>query len=174
MATQTPTMPFGTDEPPHHTPVSDAFPSLFGAVAALIISERDLDDISYSQDPAYGAWLRDAELDQERLTDALHRFHALPDTIPADRPLRRMALLVDTMLGHEDPGGARTLHREMQIAFFNKFQVSGTSATAMHRNGMLIKARHFVTALVRLPLFDTTPEAICDDHPLEESGIFAC
>lgn len=173
MADQTLTTPFGADEPPHHTPMSDAFPALFGAVAAMITSERDLDDIGHSQDPAYAAWLREAELDQERLTDALRHFHALPCAIPADRPLQRMARLVDAILGHEEPGGARDLHCAMQIKFFGSFQVQGIGATALHRNSMLIQARHLVAALVALPLFDGAPELVCDDHP-DDAFDIAC
>lgn len=159
------------NEAPPETPKAAAFPSLLASVLNVITAERDLADISYSQDPAYSAWLREAELAQDSLTDALRHFHALPLVIPADRPLQRMATLVDTMLGHEDPGGARQLHRKMQMAFFTSFQVQGIGTVAMRHNGMLIQARHLVAALAALPLFDATHDAIDDAHSTDSWDI---
>lgn len=154
MANQTPITPFQANEVPRETAVSRAFPALMRSVAHLIGAERDLDDISYSQDPAYSAWMRDAEVAQETLTTRLSAFHALPVAAPEDRPLQRMAYLLDGMLGHEEPGGARRLHKQMQIRFFTLFQVQGIGASALHRNAMLNTAYHLVTALAALPLFD--------------------
>lgn len=167
MATKTPNMPFGTDEAPHETLQSRAFPGLLGALLGFISAERDLEDINYSQDPAFHAWLKDAELAHERLTDTLRAFHALPYTIPEDRPLQRMARLIDAMLGHEEPGGARRLCREMRVTFFSRFQLHGIGPTALHRNALLAQARHLVAALAALPLFDGAPEAAPDELPPE-------
>lgn len=170
MTTQFSTMAFAPNEVPPQTPKSIAFIDLMASVANLIGAERDLEDVSYSQDPAYFAWMRDAELAHERVTDTLRHFHALPNVCPQDRPLDRMAHLIDTMLGHEEPGGARKLHRLMQMSFFTKFQISGIDATAMHRNAMLIQARHLATALVALPLFDGTSESDQADSSSDDWG----
>ncbi len=168
MTTQFSTTAFAPNEVPPQTPKTIAFVSLMASVANLIGAERDLEDVSYSQDPAYFAWMRDAELAHERVTDSLRHFHAIPIDCPQDRPLDRMAQLIDAMLGHEEPGGARKLHRLMQMSFFTKFQISGIEATAMHRNAMLIQARHLATALAALPLFDGASEAYQDDSPSED------
>jgi hypothetical protein len=81
-----------------------------------------------------------------------------------------MAQLIDDMLGQEEPGEARKLLRLMQMSFFTKFQIPGIGATAMHRNAMLIQARHLATALAALPLFDGTSEADQDDSPSDGWG----
>lgn len=163
MATKTPNMPFGTDEPPHETPMSRAFPALLTAVRDLIIAEREFGEVNYSFDPAFADWLTDTERTHERLTDTLRAFHALPYTIPEDRPLQRMARLIDAMLGHEEPGGARQLCREMRVTFFSRFHLHGIGPTALHRNALLAQARHLVAALAALPLFDGAPEAVEDE-----------
>jgi hypothetical protein len=163
MAKHTPITPFSAHKEHRVTPASLAFPSFLFTAVDFVIAERDLDDVSHSQDPAYSVWLRDAELAQERLTGNLRDFLALPRLIPEDQPLFRTAQLIDAMLGCEELGGARRLHSAMQFAFFTRFQVAGICPTAMHRNAMLIQARHVITALVALPLFDSAPDVLDDD-----------
>ncbi|MFA8384188.1 MAG: hypothetical protein ACEPO2_01075 [Pelagibaca sp.] len=158
MTTHFSTTVFTANEAPLETPKARAFPKLLGALSALIEAERDLEDTSYSQDPAYAAWMREAEVAHEHLTETLRHFNGLPNINLADRPLERMALLIDAMLGHEEPGGARKLQLRMHLTFFRDFQVSGISATAMQRNAILIQACHLVTALGALPLFDGIAE----------------
>ncbi len=167
MANQTPITPFSALKEQRATPASLAFPSLLIGAVDFVHAERDLDDVGHSQDPAYGIWLRDAELAQERLTKSLGDFLALPQVIVEDRPLFRTAQLIDAMLGCEEPSGARKLNSTMQFAFFREFQVSGICPTAMHRNAMLIQARHVITALVALPLFDFTPDVTGKDPDLD-------
>ncbi|HRK65962.1 MAG TPA: hypothetical protein PKY73_00305 [Hyphomonas sp.] len=172
MAIHTVITPLAANEAPRETIASSAFSALLQAQSAFVRAERDLEDIGHSQDPAYDFWLRDAELAQEVLTRALHHFHALPLEVPEDRPLRRMALLIDAMLGNEEPGDARCLHRKMQLAFFAQFQAQGIGATAMHRNSLLIQARHLTSAMVALPLFDGTDVSDPDAEPGMAVGLF--
>lgn len=167
--TNTPPNPL---EAPRETDLSRAFQQLLGSLIIFIRAERDLDDISYSQDPAYSAWMRDAELAQENLTTRLRVFHALPGAIHEDRPLRRMAYLIDSMLGNEEPSGARWLHWQMKAHFFKMFQAPGIGASALHRNAMLNTAYHLVTALAALPLFDlSSPDEHADTTSLDEGDM---
>jgi len=168
MAIQTPITPFHPNEVARETLVSVAFPALMVAVGDLIVAERDLADVSYSQDPAYSEWMRDAELAHERLTDALRAFHSLRLEVPDDRPLMCMAHMIDAMLGHEEPQGARRLLHHMNLVFFTKLQVPGIGATAFHRNGLLIQARSLVIELVALPLFDGAADNIHEPVVPEE------
>ncbi len=162
MTKQTPIMPDLGHEALRETAISVAFRNVLSTMHAFIDAERDLEDIAYSQDPAYSAWAADTEQAYENLADALAGVHCLPVDLREDLPLKRMARLADAMIGHEEPGGARAMHGEMQMAFFSRFQASGLSQTAMHRNGLLIHARHLVSAMISLPLFDCTPV----DEPL--------
>lgn len=154
MAIHTVITTMAANEAPRETVMSRAFAGFLPALAEFVQAERDYEDVAHSQDPAYRIWQRDAELAQERLTGSIRRFNTLQQEIPEDRPLRRFVTLVDTMLGDEEPGHAKRLHRKMQIAFFAEFQVPGIGATAMHRNALLVQARHLVSAMAALPLFD--------------------
>lgn len=175
MTEQTPIMPDLGHEAPCETAISTAFRNVISAMHAFIDAERDLEDIAYSQDPAYAVWAADTERAFENLADALATVHCQPLTIREDIPLKRMARLADAMIGHEEPGGARALHAEMQVAFFTRLQASGLSQTAMHRNGLLIHARHLVAAMISLPLFDCTPvdEPLAVDSQADEL-VFDC
>lgn len=153
--------PGPANEAARETTMSQAFATLLQAQAAFVQAERDYEDVCQSRDPAYRMWERDAELAQERLTTALRQFHAISPELPEDRPLQRMAVLIDAMLGDEEPGGARRLHRQMLVCFFTKLQAHGIGPTAMHRNTLLIQARHLTSAMVALPLFDSADADDC-------------
>ena len=168
MTNQTPITAFGPHKAPHQTAASRAFPFLLTLITDFIIAERDLEDVGQSQDPAYSLWLRDADRAQTRLTNGLRHFHALPKLALADQPLFRTALIIDAMLNCEELGGARRLHHEMHFSFFSQFQVPGIGVTAMQRNAMLIQARHLMTAMVALPLFDSAPEVLDDTRVSDE------
>lgn len=154
MAIHSTITPSGTFEAPRNTEMSRAFTQILQAQASFILAERDLEDVGHSQDPAYESWLRDAQCAQEHLTGSIRLFHALPLEAVEDRPLQRMATLIDTMLSNDEPGGARRLHRDMQVAFFAKYQTRGLGATAMHRNALLLHCLHLTSAMVALPIFD--------------------
>ena len=144
----------GAFEAPHETPMSRAFFKMLQAQTNFIVAERDLDDVGHSQDPAYDKWLHEAECAQEHLTTCLGEICALTPGLAEDRPLLRMAVLIDTMLGNGEPGGARRLLREMQAAFFSKYQTRGLGPSAMHRNALLLHCLHLTSAMIALPLFD--------------------
>lgn len=149
-------------EAPLATPVSSAF-------AALIPDEIEFAEVNFCFDRAFQDWLRDTELAHEQLTTELDHFHTLPRVIPEDRPLQEFAQLLDAAIGHEEPGGARQLCRELHFAFFSRFQIAGIGPTAMHHNRMLLEARHLMTALVALPLFDGA--VIEDDDEDPDAGL---
>lgn len=173
MATHSPITAGVPGEPPRETPMSQAFPALLTALRDLIIAEHEFGEVDYSFDPAFKDWLTDTERTHEQLTDGLRHFHALSYDIPEDRPLQHMAWLIDAMLGHEEPGGARQLCRQMMLSFFTRFQLHGIGPTALHRNAMLAQARQLVSALADLPLFDGAPEVIDDEMPPEQAWLTA-
>lgn len=143
---------------PQETAHSAAFARLLPALTFFIEAERDLQDVSSSYDPAYAAWHRDAQLARAGLASALRHFHGLPVQRPEDQPLRYIALFVDALLNDDDPARPRHLHLHMQLVFFQRFQVRGFGARVQQCNAMLIQARHLVDAMIRLPLFDFSPD----------------
>lgn len=160
-------LPANTDrlETPQATAYSIAFAALLPGLADFIVAERDLDDICHSYDPAYGAWHRDAQLARGRLESALRHVHGLRVERPEDRPLRRIVALTDAMLKDGAPDRPRYLHRQMKLVFFRQFQVPGFGPAAHSRNALLIQARHLIDAMIRLPLFDYSPDCAIAPEP---------
>lgn len=146
--------------PAMDTKLSLAFAAMLPVLSRFITAERDMVDISASYDPAYGAWHCEAEHAGTTLDQCLTQLHRLPIERLEDAPLRRMTLLIDAMLNNDDPSQARRTHRQMQLVFFLRYQVTGFSEVAQQRNAMLIHARHLVDALVQLPLFDFSAECV--------------
>ena len=149
----------------HETAYSIAFAALLPSLADFIEAERDLDDICHSYDPAYGAWHRDAQRARGRLESTLRHVHRLRVERPEDQPLRRMVVLADAMLKDDAPNRPRYLHRQMRLVFFRQFQVQGFGPTAQSRNALLIQARHLIDAMMRLPLFDDSPDCAIVPEP---------
>jgi hypothetical protein len=168
MTKHSPITPTGGHEAPPETELMLAFCKSLTCMQAFLLAELDLDYIGYSQDPAYANWIRDTETAFENLADALGETRSLPVEIPEDMPLKRMALLMDDILGNEDPDAARATHLKMQLMFFTRLQATGLSITAMHRNGLLVHARHLVDAMMSLPSWDS--DLSDDEDPTDEIG----
>lgn len=152
-------------ESSHETAYSIAFAALLPCLADFIEAERDLDDICHSYDPAYGVWHRDAQQARGQLESALQHVHSLRVERPEDHPLRRMVVLTDAMLKTDAPDRPRYLHRQMKLVFFRQFQVPGFGPSAHCRNALLIQARHLIDAMMRLPLFDYSPDCAIVPEP---------
>jgi hypothetical protein len=152
-------------ESPQETAYSIAFAALLPCLADFIEAERDLDDICHSYDPAYVSWHRDAQQARGQLESTLRHVHGLRVERPEDQPLRRMALLANAMLTDGAPDRPLYLHRQMKLVFFRQFQVPGFGATAQLRNALLIQARHLIDAMMRLPLFDYSPDCAIVPEP---------
>lgn len=159
-------------ESAQETAYSTAFAALLPCLARFVEAERDLGDICHSYDPAYGAWHRDAQLARAGLNKMFRQFHGLRVDRPEYQPLRRMVGLAEAMLNVCEPERPRYLHREMKLVFFRQFQVPGFGPTAQSRNALLIQARHLIDAMMRLPLFDYSPEcAIAPDAEAQTDNL---
>lgn len=154
MTTQTLITPTGGHEAPTETELMLAFCKSMTCMQTFLLAELDLDEVGHSQDPAYLNWVNDSEKAFSTLADALAETRRIPVEIPEDMPLKRMAVLMDDILGNEDPHSARAVHLKMQLVFFSQLQAAGISTTAMHRNGLLVHARHLLDAMMSLPLWD--------------------
>lgn len=132
---------------------TSGFAAFLPVLASFIEAERDLEDVNGAFDPAYKAWERDADLAQQKLTTALCVLRDLPVGTPEDRPLKRMAMLIDSLFS-EDNAAFRPLHRRMRIEFFQRFQVRGFGPEAQRTNALLLQARHMVDAMATLPIFE--------------------
>lgn len=151
--------PFASDgqhELPRQSAITAGFTALLPVLSAYIRAERDLEDISYSLDPAYSEWHRESEAAQDHLIDILHGLRNAPLGNPMDAPLRKVGLLIHAM--GCDPEHARALHQTMDAAFETRFRVPGHGAHADHRKVLLNWARPLIADFVTLPIFDQAAE----------------
>ncbi|MDO9527260.1 MAG: hypothetical protein Q7J57_17265 [Gemmobacter sp.] len=145
--------PFKPLEAPRETALSNAFSTLLSILSEYTKAEHDLEDIGYSQDPAYAAWHDASDHAQDRLIDVLRDLQNLPLEVPEDILFRRMALLLHEMRW-TDGKAARYMHERLQDNFYRWFQVLGDSPTASHRKLLLNWSRPIIAAFLALPLFD--------------------
>lgn len=164
MATHFSNTSFAANEAPVSAYAS-GFAAFLPMLAGFIEAERDLEDVNGAFDPAYKAWERDADLAQQKLTTALCALRDLPVLLPEDRPLQRMAMLIDSLFA-EDNAAFRPLHRRMRVEFFQRFQVCGFGPVAQRTNALLLQARHMVDAMATLPIFER-----CSDPGIENAEV---
>lgn len=150
MATLTPTTPAeacaSTFVP---TVISSQFSELLGALARHVEAEQDIQDVDI-WNPAFRGWLTDAENCYERVTTLIASIRQAPLARRADLPLQRMAVLLDAMIGSEEPGAFQRIHRMLPGAM-SLWHCPGNDAVA-HRVRQMIAA-----ALVRIEEMATLP-----------------
>lgn len=121
----------------------------FTEMAAQIEAERDLIDIGFNWDPALSAWLRDAEEAEERVTTLLSQIHSLDLQGPEDRPLQRMCLVIDELMGSGDAEEFERLHRMLHWCS-ELFSCPGPDAVARRVTQMLQIGLERIDALADL------------------------
>jgi len=137
------------------TPISSAFSMLLVALARHIEADRDIEDVDI-WDPAFRPWLTAAE---DALGEVMRLIHCIRGQEPIrleDRPLLRMTLLIDAMIGSDDPGEFVRLHRLLP-RFETLFRCSGATATARRVDRMLVTARTRIDELASLDTYDDAP-----------------
>lgn len=120
------------------TPVSTAFSQLLVALAQHAEAERDIEDVD-TWDPAFRAWLTDAEDAFTRVSTLITAIGNAEPIHATDVPLQRMASYVDAMIGSEEPGTFRRLHVLMPRVQAAIHCTEG-SASARRVNHMLLTA----------------------------------
>ena len=119
MATHTPITPVPAAEvagfttpatPAVASPLETAFSALLTALTSFVSAESDPAHVD-GWNPAFSGWLREAEIAQDRVIDALRRVRDARMQRAEELPLRRLALIIDGMMGSEDRGDFDRLHR---------------------------------------------------------------
>ena len=155
MADQTPIMPPAAFEVTRASHFGAHFCThLMPALAAYTVAERDLEDVAGGYDPAYLRYEAEADEAREALTTTLIENLWVAATLPTDRPLRRMVMLIDALVRAEDVGTFKGLHRNMHNSFSRHFQSQDEGRLAQSVNVVLVDAGQMVDALVALPIFE--------------------
>lgn len=154
MADQTHITSCGThkDTPDKPTAVAMAFSALMTALPLHIEAEREIEDVNVF-DPAFRSWLTDAEA---VFTDVTNLFTAIATADVAraeDRPLKRMSMLLDAMVGSETPGTFQH-YRELLPRFEHLFRCTGSGPVALQYDAMLVAAFAHIETMAMLLTYD--------------------
>lgn len=149
------------------TPAMFAFDALLIAVRAHIMAEFELNDADV-WDPACYAWRDDADMTKMRMEQRIIEMSALTEALSGDRPLKRMAMLLDLMLGTSTR--ADLLHAHGLLTTHAKFfTCNEADPTAFRVNALLMRGRTLMSALVALPVHAELTESQADfDGQLSE------
>ena len=99
------------------TPLASAFAALLPALARHIEAEREIEDVDI-RGPAFRNWLTDAEEAYATVTTHLLTITMAEETRVDDKPLKRMALLIDAVVGSGNPATFMRLY-----GFLPRFKV---------------------------------------------------
>jgi hypothetical protein len=144
-----------------HTRISALFSRLIVALTTFIEAERDIEDVDV-WDPAFDGWLGAAETAQTEVTTLITEIRTTAPVRAADRPLARMTLSLDGMLGAEYRGDY--LHfRGLLDKYAPLFRAQGSDVVAYRVNALLQSARQRVEDLATLDcLADDAPNVVPD------------
>ena len=137
--------------PSSHFTFSLAFADVLSALDRHIACERDLDDAG-SSDAAYCTRLDAAEAAQDALCVALARITSLSTSRATDVPLRRMALIVATLV-REGRASAFRRYVARRAEFAACLEVPGDGPIEARTRRMLAAADGRIAAMARLTLY---------------------
>ena len=133
------------------TPVTRGFSRLLVELAALIEAERDFEDADI-WDPAFVGWLSAAEHALARVKDRLRLLRATGLRRREDRPLHRMADMINTMIMTEEPGVFLAHYHELRQDR-SGLRCPGDGAVALRVNRLLATGLSRIDELAGLSCF---------------------
>ncbi|MFP7675520.1 hypothetical protein ACG74X_19410 [Marivita sp. S0852] len=148
----TPVAALKADIPHYPTPLASAFAALLPALDSHIEAERDIEDVDI-WNPAFRAWLTDAEVAFEAVTTNLFTVLATDVIAEDDKPLKRMAMLIEAMIGSEEPEMYMHLYGLLP-RFEHLFHCNGSGPAAQERTLMLTQARSQIDTMATLLTYD--------------------
>ncbi len=155
--TITPFAAFEADHPKYPTPIASAFAALLPALARHIEAEREIEHADI-WDTAFRDWLTDAERVFTEVTTHLFTISTTELTCADDRPLQRMAMLIDAMIISENPDAFMRLYGLLP-QYESLFCCRGEDHATRHRNAMLGTARRHIDTMATLLTYDWKVEA---------------
>lgn len=160
----TPFLVHKAEHPNYPTAIAIEFAALLPALARHIEAEQEIEDVDI-WDPAFRSWLTDAEHAFTDVTTHLSTIASTGVTCADDKPLKRMSMMIDAMIGSEEPQTFMQLYRLLP-RFEHLFYCDGTSSAIRHRNVMLGTARAHIDMMANLLTYDSEV-AIYVDETLE-------
>lgn len=175
MANSTPITITRSPEAPGYTPtaISSGFAGLLVNLAEHIEAERDIENASV-WDIAFDNWLRHAEKARTDMSNLLTSILREDIVRLEDKPLKRMAMLINGVVVSEEPGAYRYL-RPFVSRFDNLFRCVGQDPTSLRVDRMLLTARDRLETMYTLEIYapvktSSTPQVTEDENEELLSG----
>jgi len=155
----------------HFTPtaISRSFSGALVALAGHVEAEKDIQHVS-CWDPAFLSWNREAERAREAVLSRLDAIDRVAPERPEDRPLKRMSMLIGSMIRTPDAAEFEHLH-SLVVQFPDLFSCRAGSPASRRVNQMLVTAKARLADLATLSEYvdADVPDAMMpagDVHPL--------
>ncbi|MCQ0971784.1 hypothetical protein MLD63_15280 [Paracoccus sp. TK19116] len=151
MATKFNTTPPAAIEAPPLSPLATAFAALLTVLEEHVTAERDLAKVD-AVDAAYQDKLDAADDAQDALYAELAAITALTPTCAEDVPLRRMTLILATLV-REGTASAFRRYADCKPEFATYLAVPGEGTAALHVAHLLAAADRRISQMAGLPLY---------------------
>ena len=125
---------------------------MLAEIGTFVAAERDIEHADI-WNFAFVNWLREAEKARVDLLSRLGQLLSAPEMCREDRALRRVALLLQSLVKSEDDGEFRALAALIPIHEW-LFRCPGKGAVAMQATEMLVAARKIIADLATLTCLD--------------------
>ena len=132
------------------SPILLAFDALLMALRAFVEAERDLSGVDL-WDLACRVWRDDADAALSQLNERIRVIRGLGEEMPADRPMMRMTLLLDLMLGVQTPEEFSRAHGLLD-RYATLFSCCDTDPVADRVNALLMRGRDLIGAMAEVSL----------------------
>ncbi|WP_210237469.1 hypothetical protein [Martelella lutilitoris] len=117
-------------------------------------------------DPAFAAWLHDAEAAGDTLSDTVREMIALTATHPSDEMPQKLAFILDDLMGAETMAGryaarGNALRYAGELGFRGPHRTASDMALARH-------GRDVLSRLLQLELYRLQPDSLQDRTDVPE------
>ncbi|PRX08611.1 UNVERIFIED_ORG: hypothetical protein BCL66_110147 [Martelella mediterranea] len=147
------------------SPITRLFPKLLENMSAVVKTESAIEGKPVF-DPAFAAWLHDAETAGDTLSDTVREMIALPATHPSDEMPQKLAFILDGLMGAETMA-ERHAARGNALRYAGELVFPGPHRAASD----MVLARHGQDALSRLlqlELYRLQPDSLQDSSDFPE------
>ena len=137
--------------------ITRLFPKLLEHMTAVVKTESAIEGKAVF-DPAFAAWLHDAEAAGDTLADTVREMIALPATHPSDEMPQKLAFILDGLMGAEtmaERHAARgnALRYAGELVFPGPHRAASDMALARH-------GRDVLSRLLELELYRLEPDSL--------------
>lgn len=165
MATHTSTTPFSANEASCVSPSARQFAIVLAALQKSTRHERRLENLEGLSPNEMHYWMLEADQALDRLTDALLDMHLIVVCPAVDRPLHRMAVLLDEILNRPSPKRSDALAYQLRYAFERDFQITEDTPYASHNAHLLRRARELILSMMGFNFSDRVAAMAVEPRP---------